>query len=149
NINEIVVGIIAGAALTGKVLNKRQIARQAHLKFRQDSAGRLDGLAMTQTQQASEGAKNTEVKTLIKDNAVFPTVKVKISTSTVTKTWHAVLDNRTRIAHAEADGQTVPFNQVYTVDGQSLRYPGDTSLGATLDNIINCRCSSVKSIERG
>ena len=29
------------------------------------------------------------------------------------------------------------------VEGQLLRYPGDTSLGASAANVINCRCSSV------
>lgn len=57
-----------------------------------------------------------------------------------TKTWVADLDERTREAHVLANGQTVPYNGLFLVKGQYLRYPGDMSFGATMDNIANCRC---------
>lgn len=146
NLHEIVTGVIVAGALAGAALSKRKIAKEAELKLKQDSAGRLDGIAMTQTQQAAEGAKNTELKTLIKDNAVFPKKNVVLSKAKITKTWHTVVDSHTRLAHLEADQQKVDFNAVYTVGGESLRYPGDTSLGATVGNVINCRCASIKTI---
>lgn len=55
------------------------------------------------------------------------------------KTWVAVGDNRTRPAHAEANGQTVPIDQPFDVGGEKLMFPGDPNGSA--GNIINCRCT--------
>ena len=58
----------------------------------------------------------------------------------VQKSWVAVHDDRTRIAHLSADGQTVDQNGVYTVGGEQMEFPGDPT--ASPDNTINCRCFS-------
>lgn len=52
------------------------------------------------------------------------------------KTWRATHDLRTRDAHADADGQTVPLGSTFIVGGELLRYPGDP-IGAP-GNVINC-----------
>ena len=56
------------------------------------------------------------------------------------KTWHSLLDRRERKWHHDADGQTVPILEPFEILGELLMYPLDTSLGATADNIANCRC---------
>lgn len=139
---------ILGAAAAGIVLTGRQIAKRAHTKFRRESNNRVPGIALTETQAAAESAKYTEMNTLVRNNAVFPRADVNLAKDEVMKTWLAILDRATRPAHAEADGQTVPFNEPYTVMGEKLRFPRDTSLGASPANVINCRCSSIKSIRR-
>lgn len=58
----------------------------------------------------------------------------------VWKRWVSQRDEKVREAHDEADGQEVPVDEPFTVGGELLMYPGDTSLGATAKNIINCRC---------
>ncbi len=55
------------------------------------------------------------------------------------KEYLAVQDDRTRDAHAEADGQIVGIDESFIVDGEELQYPGDPSGDA--GNVINCRCS--------
>lgn len=55
------------------------------------------------------------------------------------KTWLAAVDHRTRPDHVNADGQTVPMDQKFTVGGESLAYPGDPAGSA--GNVINCRCT--------
>lgn len=52
--------------------------------------------------------------------------------------WVAVDDERTREAHADADGQIVPLGQGFEVGGELLRFPGDPAGSA--ENVINCRC---------
>lgn len=54
------------------------------------------------------------------------------------KTWLATSDDRTRDAHADADGQQVPYDEPFEVDGEELDYPGDPAGSA--ENTINCRC---------
>jgi len=57
----------------------------------------------------------------------------------VGKTWQAEDDSRTRPTHREADGQTVPINQAFKVDGHAAQFPGDPSL--PIDERVWCRCS--------
>nr|DAL87867.1 MAG TPA: portal [Caudoviricetes sp.] len=62
------------------------------------------------------------------------------SNMVIGKIWHCTYDSRTRHAHAEADGQTVKFTDPFIVGGEELMFPGDTSHGASADNVIQCRC---------
>lgn len=57
-----------------------------------------------------------------------------------THTWVSMRDERVRVSHWEADGQTVPINEPFIVNGHKMMFPGDDSLGAPIDEIINCRC---------
>lgn len=61
---------------------------------------------------------------------------------TAEKEWSAVFIN-TRDPHEEADGQTQPTESPFVVGGQLLQHPGDSSLGASLWNIINCQCATI------
>lgn len=56
----------------------------------------------------------------------------------VVRTWITRGDARVRPAHKELDGTTLPVGTPYTVDGASLRYPGDPFAPHNLT--INCRC---------
>ncbi len=57
------------------------------------------------------------------------------------KEWIATRDGRTREDHAAADGRVTEMNQPYVVGGEKLLFPGDTSFGASAENIIQCRCT--------
>lgn len=57
------------------------------------------------------------------------------------KGWLATEDSRTRPEHHAADNQRVPLSKPFKVGGELLNFPGDWSLGASADNVINCRCS--------
>ena len=56
----------------------------------------------------------------------------------VEKMWSANFDEKTREAHGEADGQIVPIDEPFIVNGERLMFPGDPSGSAA--NVINCRC---------
>lgn len=64
------------------------------------------------------------------------------------KEWISTLDERTREAHSAAHGQVRDMDQPYTVKGQSLMFPGDGSLGASSDNLIQCRCTESYRVKR-
>ena len=53
--------------------------------------------------------------------------------------WVAVIDNRTRHAHAMLDGQKAAMGEPFKVDGEKIMFPGDTSAPGYL--VYNCRCS--------
>lgn len=61
---------------------------------------------------------------------------------TIVNRWVSMEDSRVRPAHAQAHGQIVRVDEAFTVGGEKLKFPGDTSLGASLGNVINCRCSA-------
>lgn len=115
------------------------VARKAQLKFDQKSQARLNTISTTETENPAEHAKQAEFAMLVWGVAALRDRKKQ-------KQWQTILDSRTRFHHVEADNQIVLFNKPYTVGGQLLMYPGDVSLGATIDNVINCRCSSVPII---
>ncbi|MFF7838788.1 phage portal protein [Streptomyces ossamyceticus] len=56
----------------------------------------------------------------------------------VVRTWITRGDTRVRPAHKALHGTTLPVGSPYTVDGASLRYPGDPFAPSALT--INCRC---------
>src|SRR5262245_2211236 len=58
-----------------------------------------------------------------------------------TKTWWSAQDRRVRDSHADADGQTVAHDQAFTVGGALMLRPGDSSMGAGPEEIVNCRCA--------
>lgn len=57
-----------------------------------------------------------------------------------TKRWNTIMDGRERAWHGEVNGLTVPISQPFEVGGELLMHPLDTSLGASADNVANCRC---------
>jgi len=65
----------------------------------------------------------------------------------VYKKWIATNDLRTRDAHAKANGQIVSQDKPFNVGGEKMMYPGDSSLGASPWNIINCRCTMVSILK--
>lgn len=57
------------------------------------------------------------------------------------KTWHTIMDNHERESHAEVNGMTIPIYEPFTLQGGSVLYPRDESLGAEDSELIACRCS--------
>jgi hypothetical protein len=102
--------------------------------------GRESTILMSETQLPAQVAKITEVEVL---SGITPSITQQTrATVPVNKTWVTQGDSLVRPSHVAADGQTVPINRPYTVGGELLMTPGDMSLGASLENIINCRCES-------
>ncbi len=102
--------------------------------------GRENSIIMTETQRSAEVAKATEAEVL---SGAQPSISAPGRRELpVTKEWVTVGDSLVRPPHVAADGQTVTLNQPYEVGGEFLMYPGDPNLGASTENIINCRCSS-------
>jgi hypothetical protein len=104
-------------------------------------SSRGDSIAVTETQLGAEATKATEAEVLYGMNPTVAGGDQVRGDGQPTKVWESVGDDRVRDAHLEADGQEVPISEPFIVDGESLMFPGDPSLGASAGNIINCRCS--------
>lgn len=124
----------------------RELAVGAKQQFLQHDLGRTDTIAATTTQKAAEGMKEVD-REVFKDyrNSLIA-LSLGLSESKFEEFWITRGDSIVRAFHVQADGQKKEGG-VYIVGGESLRFPGDDSLGASLSNIINCRCSSITSLD--
>lgn len=57
------------------------------------------------------------------------------------KRWKSYRDERVRADHADVDRQVVDISRPFRVGKYMMMYPKDDSLGAGLEEIVNCRCS--------
>jgi uncharacterized protein with gpF-like domain len=129
------VAIIRAATLQGfnDGLGQREVARlimdQITARGGEISRWRANVISRTETHTAAQAAGHEAAGSL---------------GIAIRKEWVAAEDERTRTAHAEANGQIVDQNAPFVVGGEELMYPGDTSGSA--ENVINCRCASVAII---
>lgn len=65
----------------------------------------------------------------------------------MTKTWVATNDPRTRPTHRAADGQAVPLLSAFIVGGFPLMVPGDPT--GPPEEVINCRCTQIYDFDAG
>ena len=56
------------------------------------------------------------------------------------KKWMTRRDGKERDSHFAADGQLVEKDDLFSVGGEKMKYPGDKSSGASASNLVNCRC---------
>lgn len=122
--------------------SRTEVARAAKKSFTQKSASRPETIAATVTQKAAEGVKQI-------DNDVFFANRNRGTAPPLQKkeAWITRGDEKVRAAHVAADNTFKNENGVFIVDGEQLKFPGDTSLGASASNVINCRCASVLIID--
>lgn len=65
------------------------------------------------------------------------------------KSWISVKDEETRNSHrAMNPREFVDLDRNFTVGGQYMMFPADGSQGASLSNIVNCRCGLDFKIRR-
>lgn len=62
----------------------------------------------------------------------------------VSKQWFATLDDRTRPAHRELDGQIVPLDKPFENSIGKIMFAGDATADGA--NFWNCRCETVENI---
>ena len=109
--------------------------------------GRTTGIVRLNTNAPAEAAKLTQIQLLRGEEPSFSGG----SASKGTKAWANQGDSRVRdgvdskFNHLFAE-QIVKLHEPFTVNGEKLRYPGDKSLGASIGNLINCRCSATYDI---
>lgn len=134
---------IAPPDLIGDDLNRFVAATASTTLFR-GVPGRVGVITNMETQAPSEQAKQFTAAALA-GSPILPLQPIIEQPQEVTKEWHTVGDERVRRGHADADLQKRNNKESFTVSGESLKYPGDTSLGASLGNVINCRCAAIYS----
>ena len=115
---------IAAGVENGETM--QQISERIRASYKDMTPYRAETIARTEVINASNAAS---------------VAGAKASGAAVQKEWLASRDDRVRADHEDADGQTVPLDQPFTVGGYQLMLPGDSSLGAPAKEVVNCRCA--------
>lgn len=144
DMNEAIAGATTYLMINGLSTSRDSITEEASKRLSSKLIGRTAVISNVETQGVAEEARFMERVALSGDSPYGGLSGTGLELySNPTKTWVADLDERTRKAHVLANGQTVPYSGLFLVKGQYLRFPGDTSFGATMDNIANCRCEVI------
>lgn len=117
------------------------VTEEASKRLASKLSGRTTVISNVETQSPAENARFIERIALSGDSPYGGLSGTRVEAyKNPTKEWVADLDERTRPAHVLANGQVVPYSGLFLVKGQYLRFPGDMSFGASMDNVANCRC---------
>lgn len=129
----------------GTILSLAEEALIVGVLFSRSQRGRTTGIVMSETQAAAESAKLQENRVLVGDPT--PITQESPRENPAEQAWFTQGDDIVRTSpgtgHRGADSQLVPIGAPFKVGGQLLLYPGDRSLGATSNNVMNCRCSAI------
>ncbi|MBV6657197.1 MAG: head morphogenesis protein [Devosiaceae bacterium] len=108
----------------------RMVTKRENRLLRQ----RGERIARTETMAALNAGRMEAMRQAVDDG--------KLRADAITKRWRATKDSRVRDAHVLLDGQSVGFDEPFrSITGALLQHPGDTSMGASGRDIINCRCT--------
>ena len=140
HIDKAIFDALAEAAATDKILTQAEVGTLAGRKFSTATLFRGQLIAETEVLNAAEAAKQISTDSFM-DSAGNQAGLV------AEKLWVTRGDERVRPSHVVADFQVQPIDQAFTVGGSLLRFPGDSELGASAAETINCRCNSQQSID--
>lgn len=102
---------------------------------------RGESIARTEALTAFSTARDQAFKQAIDTGLIAP--------ENIEKEWSSSGDDRVRETHMDMDGQTVGINEPFVSStGSALMYPGDTSLGAGPEDVINCRCQAIYKVNQ-
>ncbi|MBT7881405.1 MAG: hypothetical protein HN624_03040 [Flavobacteriaceae bacterium] len=108
-------------------LNEVAAERVLRKKFKGMSISNGKRIVRTESVNAANYATNESATSLFGAN-------------NLQKEWMSGGDGRVRNAHITANGQRRGMNEKFTVMGEQLNHPGDSSGSAA--NVVNCRCAS-------
>lgn len=153
-----------------KPADNRSLAATAVAILKRILRGRVDLIAVTETQTAAETTKAIEASTAARvlipgipvprdivplvEPAIAPTpgpgARTTPQVQTLKKSWLDMRDKRVRATHVDAGrryspASPIPLNEAFIVGSSRMMQPGDTSLGAPVREIAHCRCSAMYS----
>jgi hypothetical protein len=119
----------------GTPITNEATAQKVSEKFIKSGKARSNVIATEVVNTVAEKSKAIEMEVLIKNNpSLFEYVE---------KIWITVLDGRERDTHHAANSQRVNYNDPFHIGDSLMMFPRDSSMGASLKEIINCRCGCI------
>jgi hypothetical protein len=136
----------------GSAITNLSVGTLASKNLNRKFAGRVTTINMTETQFMAESTKAIEAVVVDSEGDVdIANIlgAAAVALLAAKKSWASILDGKTRrgeFDHVRADGQKVKIGQPFTVSGEKLKFPSDSSLGASIGNTAGCRCSALYSL---
>jgi hypothetical protein len=94
---------------------------------------RADVIARTETLKSLNAGKYEALEQIVDTG--------RIEREQIVLVWHDTGDSKTRDSHAKMGGQKIKLGEAFvSPTGARLKFPTDTSLGATGEDVIQCRC---------
>lgn len=129
-------GVVRRAIESGEPLNQSQINAAVTAMQARTQRYRGENIARTESINALRSGQH---------ESIFQAVEAgEVELRDLEKTWDDSGDGRTRLDHLQMGQQyaePIPFERPFVApDGSRLMYPGDSSMGASGSQIINCRC---------
>lgn len=144
----------------GEPTDSRSVAAAASVILARKLGARVDLIVITETQIAAEAAKAVEASAttgVIIPGIPMPAQRVPLEPAVspalvreLRKGWLDLRDDRVRETHLIAgrtyQAEPIPVNDPFIVGGARMMFPGDTSQGAPIREIANCRCSATYTV---
>ena len=73
----------------------------------------------------------------MRSNATLEDKKIEVRQ----KQWWSAADGRVRPTHMDVHGEIIDADEPFQVGDYEMMRPGDESLGAGPEEIVNCRCA--------
>lgn len=125
--------LIARAERDGRALTDAEIGKISTAYRNNILRYRGETIARTETITAYRAGNQEGFRQLVDTGAVRD--------DQIVRTWGATGDLRTRVSHNFMNGVSVRgLDTHWNVSGSLMMYPGDTSLGAAAEMVVNCRC---------
>jgi len=129
----------------GEAFGNRDLSLTASAILKRKMNGRVGAITSFETQSSAESTKliEAEIASGFEPSVLAPTGFLFV---TAVKVWVTIGDKLVRDIHQAVNGQIRKITEAFVVNGQQLMNPGDTSRGASADNVVNCRCSAIYRI---
>lgn len=131
-------GMVRRAIESGQPLNRSDIDRLVGRYEDRLLQTRGTNIARTEALSSMSRASDDAMDQVIDEGL--------IDAEGITDIWDASMDGVARPDHADANGQRRQHGEPFEVGGYLMMRPGDTSLGAPVGMIANCRCVKRRSI---
>lgn len=137
--------IVHKAIESGKKLTKDEVNKLITAYEKKALKYRGDAIARTETMQAINRGEYASIRQGIEEGY--------IQENQVRKWWDDTGDGRTRLTHVGLGNKYNKKNMIGFIEpfvsasGSQLLYPGDKSLGASLREIVHCRCKAQYKID--
>lgn len=139
--------LIQGVTDEDVLMTLWDVAYEGNYSIKKFSEAIQDSFAFSESR--GNTIARTEVITAGRSGQYFADVQSGI---VIGKKWRSAAQERTREGHREANNQIVKLQDPFFVANgkgqlEPLLFPGDTSLGASGSNVINCRCHYQRILE--
>lgn len=131
---EEIISLIDAGDINGARRLSREVNRLARLPLSVSQGNVVQFISESQERLVTPGAQAGVIQRLR---------KLAEETDNQLKEWMTIGDSKVRDTHVAVNGVKRPIDIPFQLEGGLMQYPTDGSLGASLSEIINCRCIAV------